>query len=390
VRHAREPNPISFVTVDGREAMLYHWSNRADEGHDGDVALWTDDPELVEGFEQSILDTWNLSLPLEERAREIRTGAPPRYTQMMQGHYSGKQVVEMLVPQVRERATLIVSEGGLRRLSASQTFLGLLDRAELRILAPVTHRNQEAAALIGARTQLRHLPFWFGQSHILLDERKAFVTTYLKEGKTLETTDLLNSVQSTEPGIVEAERQLFEGLWSIGVPLPQRMTELTHHGDYFRTTRDVEETRAWVQEALQRANREVCFLTTEWGLARVQVYDLGPAQERGVHFRLLAPVTPANVDLALRMDRTWEVRHHPGIQQGQFIIDSEQVITAYFAADSPDLEETAFFCVDTTARAAVQMAYTLFEAVWEEAVPLQAHLAASGLQGGGGHLLGHV
>jgi len=375
VRHAQEPNPISFVTVDSREGMLYHWDTSGEDGHERDVALWTDDPELVAGFEQSIHDTWSQSLPLEERLRQIRTGAPARFTKMMQGHYSGRQVVDLLVPKVKRGASLIVSEGGLRRLSQSQSFMDLLQRARIRILAPVTTKNLNEARIMAQASELRHLPFWFGQNHVLVDDELAFVTTYIQEGKTLETTDLLNSVQSNEPGIVEAERKLFEGLWSIGSPLERRAAELTKGAEYLRTTREPQQVIAWVHEGLREPHREAAFMTTAAGLARILNAEFESALDAEMRVRLIAPITPDNLPHAERLAARMEVRHHPDIHQAQVILDQDRVVTTYFAKDADTPEEAEIFSVNTNSGHAAEMALTLFDALWEKALPLEERVA---------------
>lgn len=189
-----------------------------------------------------------------------------------------------------------------------------------------------------------------------------------------KTTQLVTTYRP----IVQVMRQLIDTLWREATPFALREAVLLHRppSESSRFLRGREEAYAQSESAMDTAKESMrVYIPTRFGPVRfLERFNetLLRAHGRGVRIRVVCQLSDDNASAVKTLAKFLEVRHTDdpiGFSMGT--VDDLNASIYHTDPDAPTLESRTDCMIRITSRKGVQHLAALFDALWQESVPIE-------------------
>ena len=295
---------VAIVVSDAARAFLIHFVPDDPNLYNGkDIGVFTDQEAMVAAIQAIVEPHWERASTYEACRAQIVEGREPEFTRVYASAADAsaaidaalargvKEVVAVKGAELYPRA--LAQADARPRLGAS--WRSLVDVRDLRAAD-----DQLALARKDARLQLRQLRTPGVASQLVLDGREAFFTV----GGAGQRGDLV--VHTNAAGAIQRLREHFETLWSLGVDLEERRTELEVFPDLQPGDIGIGRLFHLLRDAIIVADeRDEIVL---WNPSAVPTFGREAAQVRGASIGTLI----AEDDRKAFLDRVARTREHGG------------------------------------------------------------------------------
>jgi sugar-specific transcriptional regulator TrmB len=193
-----------------------------------------------------------------------------------------------------------------------------------------------------------------------------------------QTAQLVTTYRPT----VQVMRQFFDILWRESTPFALREAIILGRrplDSNSRITRGREEAYTQTQVMMNSAKDSIrIYNPTRFGPVRL-LKGLGEAlsraHRRGAKIRAICRLSDDNVRAVKTLARSMEVRHTDNpIGFNMSIVDDFDAALYYVDPDSEELESRADYTIRITSKQGIRHIGNLFEALWEESIPIEGLL----------------
>jgi sugar-specific transcriptional regulator TrmB len=247
-----------------------------------------------------------------------------------------------------------------------------------RLIIEVDKENLNRVRKMAAAAEIAHyqpIPaYMYGM------DNRAVAVSLVEEpiGRASETSQLVTTYRPT----VQIMRQFFNILWRESTPFALREAILLGHrpsGETSRTMRGREEAYIQSENVIDYAKDSIrAYIPTRYGPVRLlkrfnETYLR--AHRRGVKIRIICRLSDDNVRAVKTLAKFIQIRHtdNPiGFSMG--IVDDLNAAIYYTDPDSVELESRTDYMIRITNEQGVRHLRSLFEALWEESMPIEGLL----------------
>jgi len=125
-----------------------------------DVCLWTNSISIVNSFKAVFEDLWHNSIDIERRITEIETGRPAKKTYVLSDSETAQKKYGEVIESAETEIAMMTSSQGLFEVWKNHS--QLKEKAEkgvsVKIMAPITRDNLEAAQRLSEWCKVKHVP----------------------------------------------------------------------------------------------------------------------------------------------------------------------------------------------------------------------------------------
>jgi sugar-specific transcriptional regulator TrmB/predicted transcriptional regulator len=275
----------------------------------------------------------------------------PRFKILMERNRIYDEVSRMIEETKNEILELTTGVGIIQ-----EDIFGILDsiiaytrknpNIQAKILTNISKENYEiveqllkTASSQKLNVQLRHLALASGLSPRFMIKDGEETVLYVASGDDLSTPNQSDTgLWISSRLFVSALRESHGEMWRNAVDAKQRIEELKTGKPIVETSvmSDVQEARAKLEKILESAEHEIVAVTSSDGINTILGDDLlKSCSERGVKLRLMAPVDLDNLDAALKLSETYEIRHVPISYLMMLLVDDRDL----FIFKTPPVEK---------------------------------------------------
>jgi sugar-specific transcriptional regulator TrmB len=252
-------------------------------------------------------------------------------------------------------------------------------RLKARLILEINKENLDDAKKMTAAAEVAHyqsIPIYmYG-----VDDKSVAVS--LSEEPIRRPSQIAELVTNYRP-TVRAMRQFFNILWRESTPFALREAILRGHRPSGEDSRPImrgrEEAYIHFENMAESAKDSIrAYIPTRHGPTRLLK---GPgeaflrAHRRGVKIRVICRLSDANARTIRTLAKFAEIRHtdNPiGFSMG--VLDDLDAAIYYTDPDSDELESRTDQAIHITSKDGIRHLGTLFEALWEESIPIEALL----------------
>lgn len=147
-----------MIIRDGEEAIFFISPRINESVTQDEVALWTNCKELVRSFAQIFEEMWHTASDVEKNS--LPSGANlTSQEQIIEDEEEAKQNYIKAWKSAEKEILLMTSSRGLKELSQETTLIDEVTQrgVSIRIMAPITDENQDAAKQLEKCTQIHHI-----------------------------------------------------------------------------------------------------------------------------------------------------------------------------------------------------------------------------------------
>ena len=159
------------MVIRDRDEILFFIKSRTDlsSTEQDDVCLWTNCKDLVQAFTEVFEDYWRNATDLRQTISEIETGKAPQKTFYIDVAETAKKTYDRIMLSAKEEIMIVTSSIGL--ITSWKTLPSLREWAErgvsIKIMAPITSDNVEAARQLSKHCEVRHVPLTYMETTIV-------------------------------------------------------------------------------------------------------------------------------------------------------------------------------------------------------------------------------
>lgn len=204
-----------MIARDNEEILLFTMPKTEKAVRD-DVCLWTNCKTLVKTFTTVFEDLWNNSTDLQTRIMEIETGKPTPKTQVIDGTEKAYKKINETIRSAENEIILMTSSEGL--IESWKNIALLKERIEkgvaVKIMAPITKENFQAAQELLKCCQVRHVPTGYFNT-VIVDGKRVFQS----QASTGQKPSLAPHFYTDDLEYVEKTKHMLIDVWrSASVP----------------------------------------------------------------------------------------------------------------------------------------------------------------------------
>lgn len=204
----------SMVMRDSKEILFFITPRINSSLTQEDVCLWTNCRELVNSFVVVFEDLWRNSVDIENIILEMERGAQSPRTVIINDAQIAKRKYDEAMQSAREEIMLVTSSEGLIKLSEDRNGLKELTKkgVSIKVLAPITGKNIEAAMDLLENCEVRHGPMgWLATA--IIDKQHLFQFK-IPSAKEPTNSGYFNNVLYTSDSLfVETTKKMLYKLW---------------------------------------------------------------------------------------------------------------------------------------------------------------------------------
>jgi hypothetical protein len=264
-----------------------------------------------------------------------------------------------MISEAKKEVRALVSNLGLIQPNKTDQvgLIGPMENREiqLKILMPVTKNNTgdvkwalEEISKHHINAEIRDVPFDLKHFTNFLgkdDDESLIVVSPVGESSLFRETD--TCLWTNSEALVLALKELFEELWADAVEADVRINEI-------ESGKPVEETIIFknsgtayqkFSQILESASEEIIAVTSPQGIVRLsKSFPLEAWAKKGIRMRLMAPITPKNLDEAKKLSKQVQIRKVGAVYARMFIIDNRHLFQLKTPPEKEDtLEKTEYF-----------------------------------------------
>ncbi len=205
-----------MVIRDGEEILFFITSKDAPKSAQNDMCLWTNCKTLVDSFTAVFEDLWRNSTDLERKIVEVETGKPAPNTHVISdAETASKRYNELLCSAEREIVVVTSAEGLLAYRARKGRLKDWVARGvSIRILAPITSENLQAAHELSKCAAIRHLPDSYLETTVIDGKHLfQFKNQPPQEKKLVDWPYFENAFYTNDLEYVEKTSKMLDALW---------------------------------------------------------------------------------------------------------------------------------------------------------------------------------
>jgi sugar-specific transcriptional regulator TrmB len=211
-----------------------------------DVCLWTNCKDLVQAFTSVFEDFWSNATDIRQTINEIETGKPPPKTFYIDVAETAKKTYDEIMLSAKEEIIIMTSSRGL--ITSWKALTSMKEWAErgvsIKIMAPITSENVEAARQLSKLCEVRHVPLTYLETTIV-DGQHLFQFKTTPE-KQKEVPHFENAFYTSDPDFVEKTKRMLNDVWkSASAASIAPLNPLT------KSSRSANDSRSSVETALK-------------------------------------------------------------------------------------------------------------------------------------------
>jgi sugar-specific transcriptional regulator TrmB len=164
-----------MVIRDEEEILFFITSKDAPGLGKDEMCMWTNCKALVDSFSAVFEDLWNNSTDLEQKIIELETGKPSQNTHVISDAETARRKYEEILRSAKEEIIMVTSAEGIVSRWKKMAMLRewAKDGISIKIMAPITSENLNAAQELAKFGEIRHVPASYLETTIV-DGRHLF------------------------------------------------------------------------------------------------------------------------------------------------------------------------------------------------------------------------
>ncbi|HEX9863131.1 MAG TPA: helix-turn-helix domain-containing protein [Candidatus Bathyarchaeia archaeon] len=196
-----------------------------------DVCLWTNSTTIVNSFKAVFEDLWHNSTGIEKRIAEIETGKPTTKTCVISDPEAAQRKCDYAMGTAKTEIIMVTSSAGL--VEAWKNIALLKERAEkgvsVKIMAPITRDNWEAALRLSECAKVRHVPPSYSRTTVVDAEQLFQFKSVPSDRERLnEPSSFENAFYTNDLEYVVKTKSMLDEFWKHAVaPSAVTVGELT-------------------------------------------------------------------------------------------------------------------------------------------------------------------
>jgi sugar-specific transcriptional regulator TrmB len=205
-----------MVIRDNEETIFFLAPRSANVSVENDeMCLWTNCKDLVQAFSGVFEDSWQKATNVERRIAEVESGKPLPQTLVIENSDLAKKKYEDVLNSAKDEIIIVTSTQGLLELEQKmQQPKQEEKKLTVRIMAPITRLNQEAAMRLSKQCAVRHLSNNYLTTTIV--DSKNFFQFNNPDFSQENNNNLLrfeNTIFSNNPEFVGKARNQLNDIW---------------------------------------------------------------------------------------------------------------------------------------------------------------------------------
>jgi sugar-specific transcriptional regulator TrmB len=203
------------MVIRDKDEILFFIKSRTDLSatEQDDVCLWTNCKDLVQAFTEVFEDYWRNATDIRQTISEIETGKAPQKTFYIDVAETAKKTYDGIMLSAKEEIMIVTSSRGL--VTSWKALSSLKEWAErgvsIKIMAPITSENVEAAHQLSKHFEVRHVPLTYMETTIV-DGQHLFQFKTPPE-KQQEAPHFESAFYTSDPDFVEKTKRVLNNLW---------------------------------------------------------------------------------------------------------------------------------------------------------------------------------
>lgn len=225
--------PISRMLIRDNAEVAFFVSQESGSTarYPDDLCLWTNSNTIVDSFKTVFEDLWHNSIGIEKRIAEIETGKPTAKTYVIGDTEAAEKKYNEVLNAAKAEIAIMTSAAGL--VAAFEKINQLKEKAKsgvsIKIMAPITRDNLDAAQHLSEYCSVRHVPASYLGTTIV-DNQHLFQFRSAESGreKTQEAVSFENVLYTNDLEYIEKNKSMFEEIWKHAIaPSPITMEQIT-------------------------------------------------------------------------------------------------------------------------------------------------------------------
>jgi len=203
------------MVIRDKDEILFFIKSRTDlsSTEQDDVCLWTNCKDLVQAFAEVFEEYWRNATDIRQTISEIEKGKAPQKTFYIDVAETAKKTYDGIMLSAKEEIMIVTSTRGL--VTSWKALQSLKEWAErgisIKIMAPITSENVEAAHQLSKHCEVRHVPLTYMETTIV-DGKHLFQFKTPPE-KQQEAPHFENAFYTSDPDFVEKTKRVLNDLW---------------------------------------------------------------------------------------------------------------------------------------------------------------------------------
>jgi sugar-specific transcriptional regulator TrmB len=204
------------MMIRDQDEILFFIKSRTDLSatEQEDVCLWTNCKDLVQAFTSVFEDFWRNATDIRQTINEIETGKPPQKTFYIDVAETAKKTYDETMYSAKEEIIIMTSSRGL--ITSWKAMALVREWAErgvsIKIMAPITNENLEAARQLSEHCEVRHIPITYLETTIV-DGRHLFQFKTPPE-KQEKVPHFENAFYTSDLEFVEKTKTMLNNVWN--------------------------------------------------------------------------------------------------------------------------------------------------------------------------------
>jgi sugar-specific transcriptional regulator TrmB len=202
---------------DQEEAMFFITPKvNAPSARLSNMCLWTNCKSLVYAFSAVFEDLWHNSTDIQEKITEIETGQATPKTFTIKDANTAKKKYNEIAKSAKEEILVLTSSQGLIQLSKTMPQRTTMTEkgVTVKIMAPITSNNLEAANRLSKLYSIKHIPPNYLPTTIIDGKHLFQFKTPTQENKPVDLSkQFSNSLYSNDPEYVKKAKNMLNEHW---------------------------------------------------------------------------------------------------------------------------------------------------------------------------------
>jgi sugar-specific transcriptional regulator TrmB len=309
----------------------------------------------------------------------VQTGDSPEEIRIIYGPQAARA---HLLESVRSAKTEFWGMAGRRRPPhisdrlLAETFQLIKSKGlKTKLIIEVDRENRRRVARMAAAAEISHyqpIPVYMYGA-----DDKMVAVSLAREPiiRRSQTAQLVSTYRPT----VQIMRQFFDTLWQESIPFALQDATLSGRGTLGSrslVTRGRKQGYARAELLMESAKESIRIYAPHRFEPIRLLNGLGDifldARRRGVKSRVIVALSEHNVEAVKKLARFMEVRHtNDTLGFSMNIVDDINAGICYVHRDIKDIESQLDFSIEVTSRQGIRHISNLFEALWQESVPME-------------------
>ena len=204
--------------IKDNEEILFSITPKTDASIKGqdNVCLWTNCQTLISSFTSVFEELWQNAINIENKISEIELSKPTINTESINDAETVKKMFNELIFSAKKEIIMMSSSENIINLWNNPSLWKKWSKRDIsiRIMAPLTNKNREAAKQLSQFIEVRHYPESYLETTII-DKKHffQFKPTLLGQGKLETTSQFRDAFYTNDLDRIKKTRDILNNLW---------------------------------------------------------------------------------------------------------------------------------------------------------------------------------